>query len=143
MSSNANHASAASLGNTQVGKSFTSVTDNCGNGAEGFYVIKNCGALESTGNGRKWRTDTRNAAVAFQRFEERGFFTAFVGTGASLRIKVELKLRTSNAFTQIATSIGFGQSLVHDVDQVAVFATNVDPTLFSTNGQGCNQNAFN
>ena len=39
--------------------------------------------------------------------------------------------------------IGFGQSLVHNVDQVAVFATNVDPTFFCAYGQGGNQNAFN
>ena len=54
--------------------------------AERLDVVQHRGALERAGDRRKRRPDARDAALAFERFEQRRFLAALVRAGAGVRV---------------------------------------------------------
>ena len=52
-------------------------------------LFKTVGHWNAPDDGRKRRPDARNAALAFERFEQRRFLAALVSAGAGVRVAVE------------------------------------------------------
>ena len=112
------------------------------NRAEGLDVVQHRRALERARDGRKRRPDARDAALAFERIEQRRFLAALVGARAGVRVEVEIEAGAVNVLAQIALRVGFGDGAVHDLDQVAILAANVDVAGVRIDRQAGDQHAF-
>ena len=67
-----------------------------------------------------------NAALAFKRFHQRGFFSDFVGSGAAVPINVEVTPAAENILAEKPFGIGVANRLLHDDREIAIFAANID-----------------
>src|SRR5690348_6761189 len=68
--------------------------------AERLNVVDHCGFAEQTGRGGKGWFDARQAALAFDRFQERGFLAANIGAGAKAHFYREVESRAENVCAQ-------------------------------------------
>ena len=59
-----------------------------------FHIVDDCGLAEIAMSHRKWRPIARYSALAFHRFEQRGFFAADVGSRPyyDFYIKIEFRI---------------------------------------------------
>src|SRR5208282_4737246 len=85
-------------------------------------------------DGGEGRLDAGIAALAFQRFHQRRFFAALVGARARVNQQVEVEPGAKNVVPKITARVGFGDGGIHDVQNVAVFAANVDETAMRIDG---------
>src|SRR5690606_37354115 len=65
------------------------------------------------------------SAEAFEARKQRGFFAADVCAGSGVRINFVRKFTAQNVFADKTGGTGFGKSLVHNADQVIVFAAEI------------------
>src|SRR5207302_11512950 len=105
-------------------------------------VIDDRRASVQSHHGREGRLDPWIAALAFERFHQRGFFAALVSACPGVRQQIEIESRSENILPQVAARICFGESSVHDIQHVAVFAENISESLVRTDGTSCNPNTF-
>src|SRR5882724_8876253 len=103
--------------------------------SERFHVVDDRGTAPESDDSREGRTDSRNTALAFQRFHQRRLFTHFIRACASMPVAVKLFVASENVLAQVAFGVGIGEGLTHNVDQVAVFAANVNKSDLRANGQ--------
>ena len=73
-----------------------------GTATERFHIVDNGRAAVEADNGREGRLDARIAALAFERFHQRGFFAAFVCARAGVSEQVEIEADAENVFAQVA-----------------------------------------
>ena len=97
-------------------------------------VVDHGGAAIQADNGGERGLDARIAALAFERFHQRRFFAAFVGAGAGVRHQIEIETAALNILAEITLCIGFGDGGVHDVDDVAILAADIDVALVRADG---------
>ena len=110
--------------------------------AEGFDVVEERGRLVCAGDGRERRSDSRDAALAFEAFEEGGFFTAFVGSSACVGSDMKAEVSAQDLVAQKPAFVGFGDGLIHDVDEIAILTANVNPAVLRTHDEAANHHAF-
>ena len=85
------------------------------NGGDGLGVVDDGGpAVESDDRG-EGRADARDAALAFQRFHQRGFFADFVRAGAGLGDDVEVDAGAEDVLAEEALGVGLGDGALHDL----------------------------
>src|SRR6266849_3196283 len=87
----AKHARAAVPRRAAAGVFLAALENNGRNSAERFDVINDRRAAVEADDGREGRLDARIAALAFERFHERGFFSAFVGARPGVNDQVEIE----------------------------------------------------
>ncbi len=124
------------LGVPRPGEISAALQDDRRHRAEGLDVIQNGGRLISARHRRKRRTNAGHAALAFERFEQRRFFAALIGARARMRRQMKFHAAPENVVAQIAARVGFVNGAVDDVDQVTVFAANVDIALLRARPPG-------
>src|SRR5262249_31299195 len=102
----------------------------CGTQAMGSTGLMTVGppqrADPEANDGREGRPDAGNATLAFERFHQCRLFADLIGSGAGVPVAIELLAAAEDVLAQEALGVGVGEGLAHDVDQVAIFAANVD-----------------
>src|SRR5215469_4550319 len=126
----------------KFGVPFATAQNHCRNGAESLDVVDDGGAAVQADNSREGRANARITALAFERFHERGFLAAFIGTSAGMREQVKIEPASQNIFAEIPLRVGFRDGRVDNVDYIAIFATNVDEAAFSANGASSDDHPF-
>ena len=91
--------------------------------------------------GEGW-LDARQAALALDRFEQRGFFAANIGAGAEPQFNVEIQAGGENVFTERASQPRFLHRLAHDFERVRKLAANIDKTPAGADRVGRDDHAF-
>src|SRR5277367_781037 len=135
-------ARAAIFRSAQAGVPIAAAANDGGHGAERFHIVDHRGAAVQADDGGKGRLDARIAALAFERFHQRGFFAAFVGARAGVGREVEIKSAAENILAEKAFGVGFGDRGFQDVNNVAIFAADVGVALIGTDGAAGDHHAF-
>ena len=138
----AEHAGAAVLRRAEIREHSPPFSDDGRHGAEGLDVVQHGGRLQGARHRREGRPDARDAALAFERFEQRRFLAALVRARAGVRVEVEVEAGALDVLAQPAARVRFGDGLVHDVDQVAVLAADVDVARVRIHREARDQAAF-
>ena len=112
------------------------------NAGEGLGVVDDRRPAPESDDGRKRRTDAGNAALAFERLHEGGLFADLVGSGAAMPIDLEIVAGAEDVLAADAARIGVGDSLLHDLQQVAVLAADIDVGGVRADGDGGDHGAF-
>src|SRR4051812_14115524 len=90
MSAEAEEAGSTVLWRAGVGKILAAPKNDVRDRGQALDIINDSWATPESDDGWEWRTDTGNAALAFQRFHQRRFFADFVGAGAGVPVAIEL-----------------------------------------------------
>ena len=83
--------------------------------------------------GEGW-SNPRVATLALQRFHQCGLFTALVSSRASVRRNVEIETAAENVFAQVPARVSFFNSRVDNLNDVTVFAANVNVSTMRADG---------
>src|SRR6266849_1062356 len=142
MAGNGKHARAAVPGGAAVGVGFGTLEDDRGNGAERFDIVNDGRAAIEADDGREGRPDARITALAFQRFHKSGFFAAFVSACAGVNEQVEIEAGAEDMFTEIAARISFFERAFDDIEDVAIFAADIDEAAIGVDGAPGNDDAL-
>src|SRR5665213_1999973 len=142
MPGEAEQARAAVFGRAEAGEVRSAIQDNRGDGTESFDVVEHRGRLVRTRHRRERRPDAGDAALALERFEQRRFLAAFIGTRARVGREMELHAAPENVIAKIAARIGFIDRAIHNIDQIAVFAADIDVALLRAYRETRDQNAL-
>jgi len=94
--------------------------------AQRLDVVDHGRLAEGADDGGEGRFHPRLAALAFERFEHPGLFTADVGAGAAMHVHVELEARAHRVVAQDAAVVGIADRPFEDRRRLGVFAANVD-----------------
>ena len=86
---------------------FAAAAQNFRHGGKCFHVVDDRGRTVQPDHGGEGRPDARIAALAFERFHQRGFFAAFIGARARMRDQIEVEAAAENIFAQIAGFVSF------------------------------------
>ena len=130
------------FGNAKRRESCAAIAKNGRHSAVGLDVIQDGGALERANDSREGWADARDAALAFERFEQRRFFAALVCARAAVRVSIERKIGAEQIFSQIPAVVGCGDGFIQNLDQVAILAAHIDVAGVRIYGEGGNQHAF-
>src|ERR1700722_7274237 len=123
---NREHAGSSVFRSAQPGIPFAALEDNGRPRTERFDVVDHRGAAVQTGDGRERRPNAGIAALAFERFHQGRFFAALVGSRASVGDHIEIETAAQNIFPHVSARVSFGQRRIDDIQDVAIFAANVD-----------------
>jgi hypothetical protein len=97
---------------------------------ERLHVVDHRRPAQVTALDGKRRADTRNAALAFQGFDQRRLLAAYIGTGAEMDADVEVKAGLAEyAAAQQSCLAALGQHALEVRQQEAIFAAQVDESL--------------
>ncbi len=91
----------------------------------------------------KWRTNARDAALPFERFHQRRLFADFIGARAGVHKDVEIDARAEDVLADEAARVSVGNGLLHDLDQVAIFAAQIDVAGLRADRERGDHHAFN
>src|ERR1035437_2861085 len=138
----AGHLGAAGFGNTERRERRAAIAQDGRDRAEGLHVIQDGRALERARDGGKRRADARDAALAFERFQQRRFLTALVGARAGVRVEIEIETRALDVLAEPALFVGLGEGLLHHFDEVAILAADIDVAGVRIHRQAGNQHAL-
>src|SRR5713226_3704942 len=138
----AQHTCAAVSGRAAAGVFLAAFENDGRNGAERFDVINDRRAAVEADDGREGRFNARIAALAFERFHERGFFATFVGTRAGVHDQIKIEAGAEDIVAEVVARIGFVESSLDDVENVAILASNVDEAFRRANRASRNDDAF-
>ncbi|MND80144.1 hypothetical protein D3C80_719100 [compost metagenome] len=83
-----------------------------------------------------------NATLAFDGFEQRGFFAANIGAGAHPHLQVERLAAAGYVSTQVASVTRDGEGLVEYPDGIGILRAHIDITLVGTHGEAGNDHAL-
>src|SRR5579859_442775 len=142
MSAQAEEARAAVLRRAVIGKLLPARQNNVGDRSNGFDVVDDRRPAPESDHGREGRTDAGNAALALERFHQRRLFAHFVRAGAGVPIAVKLLTAAEDVIPQEDFGIGISERFSHDVDQVAVFAANIDEAELGADGEAGDDHAL-
>ena len=112
-------------------------------GGDGLGVVDDRGSAVEADDGREGRLDARNAALAFERLHQRRLFAHFVGARAGLRDDLEFGVGAEDVLAEKALGVGVGDGLLHDFEQIAILAAQIDEAQLRADGQAGDDGAFN
>ena len=90
----------------------------------------------------KWWLCTNDATLAFQAFQQCGFFAADVRARANTYMNVEGEVGAEHAFPEPTLGGCSLDGFVQGFNCLWVFAANIDVALACANGEACNGHAF-
>src|SRR5579883_2255991 len=143
MTRDADQTCAAVFGCTELGVPGAAVAEDHRNGRKCLAVVENGGRLKRANDSREGRFQSRHTALAFERFEQRGFFAAFVGARTGVRVKIEIPARAEDVLAEIAALVGFGDGAIDDIDQIPIFAADENVAFVGLDGPAGNHHTFN
>src|SRR5580698_9667616 len=94
-------------------------------------------------NSREGWLDARYATLAFERLHQRRLFAYFIGTGARLRNDVEVHAGPKDILAQKTFGIRIGNSLLDDLQQIPILATQINKPELRSDRQSGNHSALN
>ena len=142
MPGNAQQTRPAVFRRTEIGVGSATLQEDVRDGRVGLDIVQYGGALERADLRRERRFEARIAALAFERFQQRGLLPALVRARARLRREIEIHAAALNVRAQPTVLVGRVQNLIQMLDEVTVFAANVDPAALGADGAGGNQAAL-
>ncbi len=89
-------------------------------------LLSSVGDAHSAGDGRERGLHAGNAALAFERIEQRRFFATLIGARARVRVESKSKPVPWIFLPSQPRAYASAMARVHDVDQVAILAANID-----------------
>src|SRR5512134_174052 len=95
-------------------KPFRSPIDDVRQIRERFHVIDHSRLVIESMRGGKRRLDARQAAFAFQRFEQCSFFPAYIGAGSPMHPDLNREAGSLDVFTDVACPAGLADRLLQD-----------------------------
>ena len=95
-------------------------------------VVDHRRLTEQTFMGWQWRLEANLPALAFEAFEQRGFFTADIGTGATPHFQMEGTTAAENIVTEIAGREAEVDGATHDAFGIGILTANIDKALGRT-----------
>ncbi len=110
--------------------------------AQGFDVVHARRLAPHANGGREGRLGARVGAAAFQRVDQRGFFTADVAAGAGVHEQLEIETAAQDILAQQAGGLGFIDGAVEVLRCGGVFATQEDVAAVGLQGAGADQHAL-
>ncbi len=120
---------AAIFGRAERSVPFPSAMQNRRHGGKRFSVVDDRRRAVEADHGGEGRPDARVAALAFERFHQRGFLAALVGARACVRRQIEREAAAHHILAQIAGLVGLHDRGFDDVEDVAVFTAHVDVAI--------------
>ena len=135
MSAQAKQSCAAIFRWAQVGKPVRATKEDVGNTGQRLGVIDDGGSAPESDDSREGRPDSRDAALAFQRFHQCGFFTDLIRARATVPVNVEIVAAAEDILAQETAGVGVGNRLLHDFQQIAIFASDIDVAGVRTDRQ--------
>src|SRR5271156_2707049 len=135
-------ARAAIFRSAQAGIPIAAAANDRRDGAERFHVVNHRGAAVQANDGGEGRFDPRIAALAFERFHQRGLFAALVGARAGVGRKLEIKSAAENILAQKTLGVGFGDRGFQDINNVAILSADVGVALIRTDGASGDYHPF-
>src|SRR5262249_42071425 len=139
----AEEARATVLGRTIIGELLPAHKNDVRHGGDGLHVVDDRRPAPKADHGKEGRPYARDAALAFERLHQRRLFSHFIGPGAGVPVTVKLLAAAEDIFAQKAFCVCVSQGFAHDVDQIAIFAANVDKPDLRAHGQPGDDDAFN
>ncbi len=109
--------------------------EDVGHGGQCFGIVNDGGAAIQAHDRGERRPDAGNAALAFKRFHQGRLFAHFVSAGAGMGDNVEIQVAAEDVLAQKALGIGVVDGFLHDLEQVAILAAQVDEAHFGADGQ--------
>src|SRR5947209_3918555 len=134
MSAKAEEAGSAVLRRAIIREFLATHKNDVRDGSQTLNIINNGGATPESDNSRERRTDARNATLSFQRLHQGGLFAYFIGARARVPIAIELLAGAKDVMAEKALGIGVVDSLLHDGQQVAILAADIDVSLLRADG---------
>jgi len=105
---------------------------------ERFDVVDYCWLGECAGDRGDGGLFARPAALAFERFEQAGFFAADVGASAFVDVALELVLAAEDSlWAEDFVVVGFLDRALEDFGLAMVFAADEDVSDVAARGDGC------
>src|SRR5262249_27492832 len=126
-----------------AGVGFAAFKDNGGDRAQCFHVVDDRRTAVQADDSGEGRLDARVAALAFERFHQRGFLAALVSARTGMNQQIEVEAGAEDVFAEITAFVGFGDGRIHDVQHVAVFTANIDKAVMRIDGTARDDDAFN
>ena len=110
---------------------------------DGLGVIDDGGSAVQANHGGEGRADARDAAFAFERFHQRRLFAYLVRACAGLGDNVEVEAWVAeDVLAQEALGVSIRDSLLHNVEKVAILAAQVDEAHLRADGEAGDHCAF-
>ena len=110
--------------------------------SDGLDVGDGRGTAEEADGGREGRLQSRLARLAFERFDERGFFAANVGAHAAVDEDVKVIAGSAGVLADEAGFVGFLDGALEDGGFVVEFTADVDVGSAAVHGASRNETAF-
>src|SRR3954471_24342241 len=142
MSAKAEEAGSAVLRRAVIGEFLAAHKNDVRNRSQALDIINDSGAAPESDNSRERRTNARNTALSFERFHQCRLFANFIGAGAGVPIAIELLARAEDVVAEKALGIGIINRLLHDSEQIAILAADVDVSLLRADGESGDDHAF-
>src|SRR3954471_8164435 len=142
MSAKAEEAGSAVLRRAVIGEFLAAHKNDVRDGSQALDIINDSGAAPESDNSRERRTDARNATLSFERLHQRRFLADFVSAGAGVPIAIELLAGAKDVIAEKALGVGVVDRLLHDCEQVAILAADVDVSLLRADGESRDDHAF-
>ena len=139
---NAENLRARILGPPEGGKPFRPAAQNLRHHGDGFNIIHRGWAAIKPNGGREWRLQPRHALLAFQAFNQRGFFTANISPCPAMHVKIEIPASACGIPPQQTSIIGFLNRRFEDNAFVVVFTANIDVAGMRPHRETRDQAAF-
>ena len=114
---------------SELGVRCAALEDDAGNVDQRFHVVDHGRLAEKAGLCGKRRLVAWFPAIAFNRVEERGLFTADIGAGAAANFNVEFEAAAKNVVAEKSVFGGRLNGVLHAFGSQRIFATKVDVTL--------------
>ena len=118
------------------------LTMMCGRVAERLDVVDQRRALVEALVRREGRLETRVAALALERVEQRRLLAADVGARAAVDDEAAREVRVEDALARVAARVGLADGGVEDVRLGLVLAADVDERVPCARREGADQHAL-
>ena len=142
VAADAEEARAAVALGAELGVGLAAHEEDVRRAGDGLGVVDDGGAAVEADDGREGRLDARDAALAFERLHQRRLFADLVGSGAGLGDDVEVDAGAEDVLAEEAPGVGIGDGLLHDLEQVAVLAAQIDEAHLRADGEAGDHGAF-
>ena len=123
-------------------KPLLAAIQNVCHAAQGFHVVDNCGLAEQTFDRRKRRLNTRPCSLAFQTFDQTGFFTADVCTSTTMQHNIQIEACALDVLAQQTCCVTFLDRGIQSSIAAAILIAKVEIGVVGFDRMAGNHDAF-